>query len=101
MSVGLRPCSGAIIVLVFALSQGIFAVGVAATFAMAAGTAITVAVIASVAVAARGFAGRLAAAPDRGGAVLLSGLEAGAAILVLLFGVLLLTGYLASERLMI
>ena len=32
LSVGIRPCSGALIVLVFALSQGIFWAGVASTF---------------------------------------------------------------------
>jgi nickel/cobalt exporter len=42
-SVGIRPCTGAILVLVFALTQGMFLAGVAATFAMALGTAITVA----------------------------------------------------------
>ena len=42
MAVGLRPCSGAILVLVFALAQGLFWAGVAATFAMGLGTAITV-----------------------------------------------------------
>src|SRR5262249_7945479 len=34
IAVGLRPCSGAIIVLVFALAQGLFWIGVASTFAM-------------------------------------------------------------------
>ena len=38
-SVGIRPCTGAILVLVFALTQGLFWAGVAATFAMALGTA--------------------------------------------------------------
>ena len=45
-SVGIRPCTGAILVLVFALTQGLFWAGVAATFAMALGTAMTVAVLA-------------------------------------------------------
>ncbi|MGH9807601.1 MAG: nickel/cobalt transporter, partial [Terriglobia bacterium] len=39
-SVGIRPCTGAILVLVFAVTQGLFWAGVAATFAMAFGTAI-------------------------------------------------------------
>src|SRR5262252_5921954 len=34
LAVGLRPCSGAILVLVFALAQGLFWAGVAATFVM-------------------------------------------------------------------
>ena len=53
---GLRPCSGAIIVLVFALAQGLFWAGVAATFVMGLGTAITVAAIATLAVGFRSAA---------------------------------------------
>jgi nickel/cobalt exporter len=53
ISVGVRPCTGAILVLVFALTQGLFWAGVAATFAMALGTAITVAVLASLALGSR------------------------------------------------
>ena len=51
-AVGLRPCSGAILVLVFSLAQGLFLAGIAATFVMGLGTAITVATIAVVAVSA-------------------------------------------------
>ncbi len=60
VAVGLRPCSGAIILLVFALSQGLFWVGVVSTFVMGLGTAITVAGIATVAVSAKAFARRCA-----------------------------------------
>src|SRR5215472_16120314 len=56
VAVGLRPCSGAILVLVFALAQGLFWAGVVATFVMAVGTAITVATIATIAVGARAWA---------------------------------------------
>ncbi|HEY6669781.1 MAG TPA: hypothetical protein VI075_02465 [Methyloceanibacter sp.] len=55
-SVGIRPCTGAILVLVFALTQGLFWAGVAATFAMALGTAITVAVLATLALGSRELA---------------------------------------------
>ena len=61
VAVGLRPCSGAILVLVFTLAQGLFWAGVAATFVMGLGTAITVAVIATLAVNAQGLARRFAA----------------------------------------
>jgi ABC-type nickel/cobalt efflux system permease component RcnA len=99
LAVGLRPCSGAIFVLVFALSQGIFAIGVLATFAMALGTAITVTAIALVAVFGKGLAVRLL--KSRGGrfGVAVLGIEVAAALVISLFGVLLLTGYMASERL--
>jgi nickel/cobalt transporter (NicO) family protein len=97
-AVGLRPCSGAILVLVFALAQGLFWAGIAATFVMGLGTAITVATIAIVAVSARGVAQRLSAGRDGGGTLIMRGIEFGAAGLVLLFGLGLLFGYLAAER---
>ena len=97
-AVGLRPCSGAILVLVFALAQGLFWAGIAATFLMGIGTAITVAAIAVVAVSARGLARRLSGARDGGGALIMRAVEFGAAGLVLLFGLGLLFGYLAAER---
>jgi ABC-type nickel/cobalt efflux system permease component RcnA len=100
VAVGLRPCSGAIIVLVFALAQGLFWIGVASTFVMGLGTAITVAAIATLAVGARGLAGRLAKAKPGAGAIILRGVETAAALVIVLFGAALLTGYLASERLM-
>ena len=97
-AVGLRPCSGAILVLVFALAQGLFYAGIAATFAMGVGTALTVAAIAVVAVSAKGLARRLTAHRDGLGAVVLRGLEFAAACVVLFFGTGLLLGYLAAER---
>ncbi|MBU0726876.1 MAG: nickel/cobalt transporter [Alphaproteobacteria bacterium] len=45
LAVGIRPCSGAVLILLFTLANGLFALGVAATFAMALGTAMTVAVL--------------------------------------------------------
>ena len=98
LTVGIRPCSGAILVLVFALAQGLFWAGIAATLLMGLGTAITVAAIAVVAVSAKGIAARLSAGRDGGGALFMRGIEFGAAGLVLLFGVGLLFGYIAAER---
>ncbi|MEI9803595.1 MAG: nickel/cobalt transporter [Pseudolabrys sp.] len=100
VAVGLRPCSGAIIVLVFALAQGLFWVGVASTFMMGLGTFITVAIIATLAVGARGLAGRWAKAKPGSGMLMLRGFETAAAGVIIVFGVLLLTGYMVSERLM-
>jgi nickel/cobalt exporter len=98
IAVGLRPCSGAIIVLVFALAQGLFWIGVASTFVMGFGTAITVAVVATLAVAARDFAGRLAKGKPGAGMLFLRGVETAAALLIIVFGIALLTGYMVSER---
>jgi nickel/cobalt exporter len=50
VAVGLRPCSGAIIVLIFALAQDLLWTGVGATLIMGLGTAMTVAAIATLAV---------------------------------------------------
>src|SRR5581483_8458630 len=98
VAVGLRPCSGAIIVLVFALAQGLFWAGVAATFVMGLGTAITVALIATLAVGFRTAARRIAASRSGYGMLALRGIELGAAVLVLCFGTLLLLGYMVAER---
>lgn len=98
LTVGIRPCSGAILMLVFALAQGLFWAGIAATFLMGLGTAITVATIAVIAVSAKDIAGRLSGARDGGGALFMRGIEFGAAALVLLFGAGLLFGYIAAER---
>jgi len=98
LAVGLRPCSGAILVLVFALAQGLFWAGVASTFVMAVGTAITVATIASIAVAARAWAQRVAETRSGYGMLAMRGIEVGAAVVIIAFGALLLTGYMVSER---
>jgi nickel/cobalt exporter len=100
VAVGLRPCSGAIVVLVFALAQGLFWAGVGATFLMGIGTAITVAAIATLAVSARTVAARLAGARAGIGSLALRGLELAASVLILAFGLILLAGYMVSERIM-
>jgi nickel/cobalt transporter (NicO) family protein len=97
-AVGIRPCSGAILVLVFALAQGLFWAGVAATFVMGLGTAITVATIAVIAVSAKDLARRMSAGREGGGVLVIRGVEFGAAGLVLLFGLGLLFGYITAER---
>jgi nickel/cobalt exporter len=98
VAVGLRPCSGAILVLVFALAQGLFWTGVVSTFIMGIGTAITVAVIATIAVGAKAWAKRFAEARSGYGMLAMRGIEVGAAAFIIAFGVLLLTGYMVSER---
>ncbi len=59
LAVGLRPCTGALVVLVFALSQGMIVAGVASTLAMAVGTGITVSLLAGLAVGAKELAVKL------------------------------------------
>lgn len=97
LAVGLRPCSGALIVLVFALSQGFFLAGVASALAMGLGTGLTVAALACLAVAAGGAATALGSRLSSASAARLRyGVEALAALAVLALGVLLLGGLLAG-----
>jgi ABC-type nickel/cobalt efflux system permease component RcnA/ABC-type uncharacterized transport system substrate-binding protein len=90
LSAGLRPCSGALLVLVFAWSQGVFVAGVAAAFLMGLGTAITVSVLAVVAVSAKGLARRYLDANGRLGSRLVGLAELLGALVVLAFGLAML-----------
>ena len=90
LGVGLRPCSGALIVLVFALSQGLLAAGVIAVLLMGLGTGITVAVLAALAVGAKGLATRFAGADKPWLTGVVWWAELAGAMLVFAFGVVLL-----------
>jgi nickel/cobalt exporter len=91
-STALRPCTGALIVLVFSISQGLFLAGIAATLVMGLGTAITVASLAVLAVTARRTAFTFAKADSPLGRKIIRGIEICGAFAVLLFGSLLLLG---------
>ena len=92
LAAGARPCSGAILVLVFSMAQGLFAAGVAATLAMGLGTAVTTGGLASLAVFAKSLALRLAGAETSLATLIARGLEFAAAIVVLGIGLALLYG---------
>ena len=96
VSAGTRPCSGALVILVFALSQGVYAAGIAATFAIAVGTAITTGAIAALAVFAKMLALKLAGGRGFRGALAMAGLEVLAGAVVAVFGVALLFGLLSA-----
>lgn len=95
-AIGIRPCSGAIIVLLFALAQGIFLAGVGATFAMAAGTAITVSALALLTVLSRRMAVRIAGSGSKWEGWINSGLAVTGSLAVTFFGALLLYAALAQ-----
>ena len=97
-SVGIRPCTGAILVLVFALTQGLFWAGVAATFAMAFGTAITVAVLATLAVGSRELALKLGGASSAWANAVWTLCALGGSTLILLFGAILFASSLGPAR---
>lgn len=90
IAIGIRPCSGAILVLVFALSQQFFLAGAAAALVMGVGTGITVAALAMFSLTM----GKLAQSAGGGedhhwGQTIGSILQGLASVAVLLFGVLL------------
>lgn len=53
VAAGIRPCSGAIILLLFTMANGLYAVGIFGALAMAFGVAITVSVVGLLAIGAR------------------------------------------------
>lgn len=89
-SVGLRPCTGALIVLVFALAQGLFWAGVLSALAMGLGTAITVTTLMFLAVGTRRATLVFTGSNTRGAAYMLNGIQLLGAVAVLLLGGVLL-----------
>jgi len=66
LSIGLRPCSGAVLVLVVANLLGLWWIGVASVMTMAIGTSLTVMFLATLAVKTRDLAYRLLGLQGRG-----------------------------------
>lgn len=89
IAVGLRPCSGAVIVLSFALLHNLYLGGILSVFAMSIGTAITVSTLATLAVTAKNTAVRFANS-DRAAMRIGSTIEIFGAILIIVLGALLL-----------
>jgi len=98
LAVGIRPCTGAIVVLVFALTQGMFWAGVLATFAMSLGTAITVSTLAAAAVGSRELAARLGGAGTVWAERVQTGAALGGGALVMLLGIVLFAASLGPAR---
>lgn len=96
LGAGARPCSGAIILLVFALTQGLFIIGAAAVSVMALGTAIGTSLFALLAVKAKQIALRIAARRSGNGRILTQIVEILAGLALALFGLALLTGAMAG-----
>jgi nickel/cobalt exporter len=98
LAAGLRPCAGALIILVFANAQGLFWAGIAATFAMALGTALTTGALAALAVFFKFAALRLAGGGSLTGARVIAGLEVLAAAFVAVLGAALFFGLWAAGQ---
>ncbi len=97
-AVGIRPCTGAILVLIFANAAGLYWAGIASTFAMAAGTFLTVSAIAAVAVYSKKFAMRLARRDDRWLDWLGFALRLGGGAAIAFLGAILFLGSLGTSN---
>ncbi len=93
-AVGIRPCSGALIVLTFAFLNQLWWGGIASVVAMSIGTAITVSILASLAVLAKSAALRISGNGAIGNSVH-TAIEIAGATFILVIGLLLLTAKLS------
>ncbi|MGL4727218.1 MAG: nickel/cobalt transporter [Bosea sp. (in: a-proteobacteria)] len=96
LAAGIRPCTGAIVVLTFCAAQGLFMVGVASVFAMAGGVALATSALAALAVLFKGVALKLAGGRGLSGERVLIGLECLAAAFVAALGLMLMLGVVAA-----
>lgn len=99
VAAGSRPCTGAILVLVFALAQGVFAVGAVSALAMGAGVGLTTCALACLAVFAKKTAFRVFRAQEDGRRALYiaRSLEFAASLAVFALGVMLTLAALMGE----
>lgn len=93
---GIRPCTGAIILLVFALTKGLFLAGALSVAAMAIGTAIGTSAFAVLAVKAKVFALNLISGGTSRLRRLALGLELTAGLALATLGAALLVGVMGS-----
>ena len=90
LATGMRPCSGAILVLLFSLAQGMFLTGVGAAVVMAIGTGVTISGLAVLAVFSRRTAIRIAGENSLWQARIHTGLAIVSSLLVIGTGLLFL-----------
>jgi ABC-type nickel/cobalt efflux system permease component RcnA len=62
LAVGLRPCTGALLILLFTFANGLYGIGITATLAMAAGSAVTIALVGLGAIGTRSLVTRIGGA---------------------------------------
>ncbi|NLS15066.1 nickel/cobalt transporter [Rhizobium sp. P40RR-XXII] len=90
IAVGLRPCSGALLVMTFSMLNGLYLGGLLSVLAMSIGTALTVSLLAIIAVFAKSTAVRFTGSGSRLSAWVGNGIEILGALLVIGTGVILL-----------
>jgi len=92
VAAGLRPCSGAVLAMAYALSQGAPWTGLGTVLAMAAGTAVATGLVASASVYAKRHALRFASGRGEGTALALGFAEAVCCACVALLGAAMAAG---------
>ena len=100
LAIGLRPCSGAVLVLILASATGLIWHGALAVLAMSLGTAITIVLLAIFATRAREWAGRIVAHQSPLWALAGGGVGVLGGTLLVLLGLLLLTTSFAARQTM-
>lgn len=89
IAAGIRPCSGAIILLLFTMANGLYFLGVLGTLVMALGVAITVSIVGMLAIGTRRSIVRFTGASGVARSWLLRGVGIAGSLLVALIGALL------------
>lgn len=98
LAVGLRPCTGALFILAFALVKDLFWVGALSVYAMALGTAVTISAATMAVVAGRNIAFFSAQQNERAIFIAASLIQLAGAIAIICFGALLLASTLGPTR---
>ncbi|WP_281018445.1 MULTISPECIES: nickel/cobalt transporter [unclassified Minwuia] len=98
LAVGIRPCGGALIVLVFALTNGLVFAGIGATFAMSLGTGLTVSVLAILTLTSKGLVLRFARRDMSWAGRIETGLRLFGGLALLAFGALFLLASMGAPR---
>lgn len=88
-AVGVRPCTGAVLMLILALTHGILAAGLVATFAMSLGTAVTVSILAALTVSAKKGLLKLFSGHSRMASLVAKGLGILAGVFIVIIGLTL------------
>lgn len=96
IAVGIRPCTGAILVLVFAWSAGIYWAGVLSALVMGLGVFLTIGMIATLSVYAKALALKMAGTDNIHMALIARLLKFGGGMIIAGFGLLLFMGSMGN-----
>jgi nickel/cobalt transporter (NicO) family protein len=97
-AIGLRPCTGAIAVLLAANTIGLFWAGIASTLAMGFGVFLTVSVIAAITVYGKDFALKLAARDNQRLGTIVKLLRLGGGVVIAFMGAIMFLGSFGANN---